>query len=55
MRRTDARAGLAAAILALTACGSDRGVPENIAGGYHGGGIGGLFETKGCYRLPDEP
>ena len=41
------RASLGAAIVALAACGSDRGVPENIAGGYNGGGVIGL--TGGCY------
>jgi hypothetical protein len=38
---------LGAAVFALAACGSDRGVPDNIAGGYSGGGLGGL--TGGCY------
>ncbi|MEO8561765.1 MAG: hypothetical protein ABI601_06800 [bacterium] len=42
-----ARAALAAVVFAVAACGSDRGVPDNIAGGYHGGGLGGI--TGGCY------
>jgi O-glycosyl hydrolase len=41
-----------AALGALAACGSDRGVPENIAGGYSGGGVDGLTNYA-CYRNPN--
>lgn len=40
---------LVSALVTLAACGSDRGVPENIAGGYSGGGIDGLTHYA-CYR-----
>jgi len=46
-----AQAGVVASLLVLAACGSDRGVPENVAGGYSGGGIGGI--TGGCYLNPN--
>jgi O-glycosyl hydrolase len=45
--REHARATLAVAVMTLAACGSDRGVPDGIAGGYDGGGILGI--TGGCY------
>jgi O-glycosyl hydrolase len=46
-----AKTGAAASLLGLAACGSDRGVPENIAGGYGGGGIGGVTGST-CYQGP---
>ena len=52
MTRRHARAALAALIVSLWACGSDRGVPENIAGGYSGGGVGGLTHYA-CYLNPN--
>ncbi|MEO8561764.1 MAG: hypothetical protein ABI601_06795 [bacterium] len=49
--RQYSRAGLLAALVAQAGCGSDRGVPENIAGGYTGGGIGGVTGST-CYQGP---
>ena len=46
-----ARTGVVASVVAVAACGSDRGVPENIAGGYNGGGVGGLTGST-CYQGP---
>jgi O-glycosyl hydrolase len=45
-------AAITALVLTVAACGSDRGVPENIAGGYSGGGIDGLTHYA-CYRNSD--
>jgi O-glycosyl hydrolase len=50
--RPSARFALVAALGALAACGSDRGVPENIAGGYTSGGVDGLTHYA-CYRNPN--
>jgi O-glycosyl hydrolase len=47
-----ARVGLAMALYVVAACGSDRGVPENIAGGYTSGGVDGLTHYA-CYRNPN--
>jgi len=52
MRRQWSRAVLAALSLAVWACGSDRGVPENIAGGWHGGGVEGVIRGKCDSLLP---
>ncbi|HEV7992532.1 MAG TPA: hypothetical protein VGP25_11950 [Gemmatimonadaceae bacterium] len=41
----------AALVLTLAACGSDRGVPDGIAGGYNGGGVGGVTGSD-CYQGP---
>jgi O-glycosyl hydrolase len=46
-----ARTGVVASVVAVAACGSDRGVPENIAGGYNGGGVGGITGST-CYQGP---
>ena len=46
------RTALAALVLTVAACGSDRGVPDNIAGGYSGGGVDGLTHYA-CYRNPN--
>ena len=52
MTRRHARVALAALIVSLWACGSDRGVPTDIAGGYSGGGVGGLTHNA-CYLDPN--
>ena len=45
--RRHARATFTVAVMALTACSTDYGVPDGQAGGYNGGGLIGL--TGGCY------
>lgn len=55
MTRRHTGAALAAAFVALAAlagCAKDYGVPENIAGGYNGGGLEGLT-GNGCYLNPN--
>jgi O-glycosyl hydrolase len=49
--KRNGRIALAVLVFTAAACGSDRGVPENVAGGYTGGGVGGL--TGGCYVNPN--
>jgi len=44
-----ARLLLAGVVVLSAGCGSDRGVPENVAGGYSGGGIGGVT-GESCYN-----
>ena len=50
--RPSAFAALAVAALTLWACGSDRGVPEGIAGSWHGGGVEGVIRGNCDSLLP---
>jgi O-glycosyl hydrolase len=50
--RPSALGGLAVVALTVWACGSDRGVPENIAGGWSGGGVEGVIRGSCDSLLP---